>query len=107
MRSPRSSSSWRRSTSTPVACAISTVVLALRRSMLRIGIAHSLGRQRAARHLVEQRLEEVVVHAVHQRHLDIRVAQRVGRRHTAEATAHDRHPSAPWSLALRRLLLHL
>jgi hypothetical protein len=48
--------------------------------------------QDAGRHLVEQRLEEVMVGAVDDGDLDLRVPQRPGREQSAEAAAHDRHP---------------
>ena len=43
----------------------------------------------AGRHLVEQRLEQVVVGAVDERDLDRRALQRLGRVEPAEATADD------------------
>jgi hypothetical protein len=47
-----------------------------------------------ARHLVEQRLEQVVVRAVHQRHIYVGVAQLVRSRQTTEAAADDHHAAA-------------
>ena len=50
------------------------------------------GREDAGRHLVEERLEEMVVAAVEQRHLGSCAREQTDRRQPAEATPHDHHP---------------
>ena len=50
------------------------------------------GGQDARRHLVEQRLEQVVVGAVHHRDVDVGVGQRAHRVEAAEAAADDDDP---------------
>ena len=59
------------------------------------------GRQRAGRHLVDERLEEVEVAAVDQRHVDVFVAQLVDRLQPAEAAA-DHDDAAPGGHVRRR-----
>ena len=52
-------------------------------------------RQRRHRHLVEQRLEQVVIGAVDQQNLDVFAAQPTRRGETAETTADDDHALSP------------
>ncbi len=49
-------------------------------------------REAAGRHLVEQRLEQVEVAAINQRHAHVGLAQRLRRVQPAEAAADDHHP---------------
>ena len=95
----------RRSTSTSVTSAISTVgVRAALQRARRIGDGAVARRQRARRHLVEQRLEQVVVRAVDQRHVDVGAPQPLRGGKPAEAAADDHDPRSPASPALSRHL---
>ena len=49
-------------------------------------------REDPGRHLVQQRLEQMVVRAIDQRHLDVLTAERLCGEEPAEAAADDRHP---------------
>ena len=73
-------------------------MLGLRLSAARIGDGAVARGQRAGRHLVEQRLEQVVVHPVDERHVDVGAAQLARGGEPAEAAADDHDPAA------RRLL---
>jgi hypothetical protein len=55
------------------------------------GRRHRRRRQPGGGHLVQQRLEQVVVGAVDQRHLDIGTRQRTHRFQATEAAADDDH----------------
>ena len=52
------------------------------------------GRDHARRHLVQERLEQVVVAPVDHGHVDVLAGQEAGRRQAAEAPADDHHPVA-------------
>ena len=67
----------------------STVVLACLRSTWRIGAAMCSGDEDRGGHLVEERLEDVVVGLVDEEHAGRSLPQGAGRRETAEAPAHD------------------
>ena len=54
--------------------------------------------QDAGRALVQQRLEQVMLGAVEQGHLDRRPAERPHREQPGEPAAHDYHPASPGSL---------
>src|SRR5262245_52602538 len=71
----------------------STLVLRWWRRMSRIGGAISLG-ENARRHLVQQRLEQVMVVAVNDSHVDVSASQSSGGEQATEATAHD-HDAMP------------
>ena len=60
-----------------------------RRTIWRSGTATSTGRQRAGRHLVGERLEEVEVLPVDQRHLDVGAAEAPHREDSGEPTSDD------------------
>ncbi len=66
--------------------------------MTRSGEAISSG-ESARRGLIEQRLEEVEVAAIDQRHLDRRPAQPADSLQAAEAAAHDDDPMPPFGPA--------
>jgi len=74
-----------------VTSAIITVVFACRATTWRMGAAISPGGEDRGRHLVEQRLEQVVVGAVNEQHIGRRVAQGLRGREAAEASTHDDH----------------
>ena len=67
-----------------------------RRSTLRIGGATSPSERMPGRHLVEQRLEQVVVRPVDQGHLDRGAPQEARREEPAEAAADDDDPVRAW-----------
>ena len=69
-----------------------TRALRWERSMVRIGWAMSAGRERRRGHLVEQRLEQVIVVVVDDQHIGRRAPQRLGGKQPAEATANDYDP---------------
>jgi hypothetical protein len=62
---------------------------AYRRSDLSLG-------EDACRNLVEERLEEVVVHSVHEGHVDWGAPQEAGREESAETTSDDDDSMRAW-----------
>ena len=56
-----------------------------------VGTGYVLGGQLGAGHLVEQRLELVIVISVDQRHLDRGITQLAGTGHTSEPTTKNQH----------------
>ena len=57
-----------------------------------MGAGDVLGGQLGAGHLIEQRLELVIVVAVNQRHLDPGITQLASTGHTSEPATKNQHP---------------
>ena len=75
--------------------------------MPRIGEAMSAGDKARGRHLIEQRLEQMIIVAVDQRDIDGGAGKRLGGRKPAEAGADDDHMLAGGGFPRRRAVFSM